>query len=42
MRRVQLYGRLVWICFISLFAPTTTVTSRVEDTLAELRALSGK
>ncbi|HEY9722861.1 MAG TPA: hypothetical protein V6D47_12680 [Oscillatoriaceae cyanobacterium] len=42
MRRVRVYGRLVWICFISLFAPGESVNKRVEAALAELREIEAK
>jgi hypothetical protein len=37
MRKLKLYAKFVWVCFISLFVPTSTVTGQVEDMLAELK-----
>jgi hypothetical protein len=37
MNKIQLYVRLAWLFFISLFVPTTTMTQRVEALLAQLR-----
>ena len=38
MRKLKLYAKFLWVCFISLFVPTSTVTGQVEQMLAELKS----
>lgn len=36
MYKIGLYARLCWLFFISLFAPTATITPKIEALLADL------
>ena len=37
MRKIGLYARLVWLFFLSLFAPTATISPKIEALLADLK-----